>query len=404
MALLDLFISLNKRDVTLSVVNVDHGIRGRASEEDSEFVKNYCKERNIPVFFKKVDSITYAKEHSLSVEVAARELRIGYFKSLLSSGAVDRIAFAHHLDDQCETIMMRILRGTGIDGLVGMKEKDGFIRPLLNVSRKEINEYVERNHIPFREDESNSDVVYSRNFLRNRILPELATRWNYRRSLVSLSRNSAEISDLLDMLSRKAYYLDDGALALDVDGYQDMHVAVLKHSIRRAAAHFNGGVDFEEKNLSDLIKLCGAKNGASVNIAGGIRVWQEYGKLVFDRERRADDVLPLSIGSFSFGDLDWEIKPREEETLRFDIDAIPKNAVIRSMRRGDVFQKFGGYTLPLGDFYTNIKVPLRLRGILPVIAADNEVLVTPFEISEKVKVEQGGFTLVRSHIKTQRSK
>lgn len=395
MALLNLFIELNKPDITLSVVNVEHGIRGEESKLDSRFVKEYCEERGIPVFYKEVDSLLYAKNRSLSVEQAARDLRIAYFKSLLGV-EVDYIALAHHKDDQCETIMMRVLRGTGVDGLSGMKETGGFIRPLLNVERNEINAYVEKNGIPYREDPTNAQSEYSRNFLRNEIFPSLESRWNYRRSLTSLAKNAAEISDLLDSLSIKPVRLEDGAIALDIESLKGLHPALIKHSIRKAAANFNAGVDFEEVNLVDVLGLIDKRNGASIDIAGGVRVWKEYGNLVFDFKREDETtVLPYKVGEFDFGGAKWVIKPREDETLRFSPEAIPENAVIRTMREGDLFCKFGGYTLPLGDFYTNRKVPLRLRRLLPVIAVGNEILVTPFEISEKVKVTCGGHTLAR---------
>ena len=395
MALLNLFIELNKADIELSVVNVEHGIRGEESKADSSFVKSYCEERGIPVFYKEVDSIGYAKERSLSIEQAARDLRRAFFVSLLEKD-VDYIALAHHKDDQCETLMMRILRGTGIDGLAGMKEKDGFIRPLLNVERKEIDAYVREKEIPYKEDSTNSDSIYSRNFLRNEIFPKIEPRWNYRRSLTALSRSATEVADLLDSLAEKPVVLDDGGIAVDVSRAKDIHPALLKHSLRKAAAYFNAGVDFEEVNLNDVLSLLEKRNGASVDIAGGVRVWKEYDKIVFDR-KRADEksLLPVKVGPFEFGGANWEIKPREDERLRFDLNAIPQNAVIRSMSEGDVFCKFGGHTLPLGDFYTDRKIPLRLRRVLPVIAVGKEVLVTPFEISEKVKVSQGGHTLAR---------
>jgi len=394
MALVDLFLSFNKKDIQLSVVNVEHGIRGDESLRDSEFVKNYCQTHGLPLFFKSFDSLAYAKENSLSVEQAARELRLGFFRSLITDGKTDYVAFAHHLDDVCETVLMRTFRGTGVDGLVGIKQSDIFLRPLLGVTRKQIDDYVKENNIPFIEDSTNADSAYSRNFLRNEILPRIEQRWDYRKGILTLTKNAAEVVELLDSLSIKPERVDFDAYALDLNELEKLPKAVKKHSIRRAVALLNGGVDFERSNLECVLDLLTKRNGASLDLAGGVKVWKEYDKLTFERSIPFDDrEIPFNVGTLKFDTQKWTIVERTDERLRFDLSKIPKNAVIRGMKDGDVFCKFGGFTKPLGDFYTDKKVPLRLRRRLPVIASDNEILVTVFEISEKVKVDRGGYTI-----------
>ena len=141
MALMHLVMQLCK-DIDIYVINVDHSLR-ESSHTESLFVRKYCQEHNIPLYFKKLDVKSYAIESNQSIELAARVLRYQFFNELVDSLKVDKIMLAHHLDDQCETIFMRIMRGTGIRGLAGIMEiRDCFIRPLLNVSIDAIDKYI----------------------------------------------------------------------------------------------------------------------------------------------------------------------------------------------------------------------------------------------------------------------
>lgn len=370
-------------------VNVEHGIRGASSIEDSEFVRAYCESINIPLYLISVSAPTYSKENKLTLEQGARELRYNYFSTLLQDKVVDYIALAHHLDDQCETLLMRIFRGTGIEGLKGVRDRGAYIRPFLNVTRGEIDEYITANSIEYREDESNAENDASRNSLRNEILPIVEKRWQgYRAALKNLSDSSCEIADFLDTLTVFPE-LDGNAVKFSIGKLSGLHIALQKRSLRKGMEYFNNAVDFSAVSYDDLIHLMSKGNGSSIDLPHGIKAWREEGYLVLEHNCNMEDKeLPFTLGAFSFGGFDWMICERSNEVIRFDKNKIPSDAVIRAGRAGDIFRKFGGYTLKLGDFYTNKKVPLRLRKRIPVIAVGNRVLVTPYEISEEVKCKE----------------
>ena len=195
MVLLDL---MSKQSKNIVILNVEHGIRGEISRRDTLFVKKYADNLGISGIFKSVDAISYAKEKNISIELAARELRYQFFDSLIQSGVVDEIALAHHLDDQAETILMRIFRGTGVRGLRGIVDRLGYIHPLISITKADILEYALRNKIPFVDDHTNLESDYTRNYIRNEIMPLVKEKYNdVLSSFDVLSKNAIEIEDYL---------------------------------------------------------------------------------------------------------------------------------------------------------------------------------------------------------------
>ncbi|MDR2090512.1 MAG: tRNA lysidine(34) synthetase TilS [Clostridiales bacterium] len=202
----------------VAAVNAEHGIRGQASVFDSGFVRGFCENAGIEFFGFSFDIPKIAAERGIGIEECAREERYGAFKRLFDGGKCTKIALAHHADDQAETIFMRILRGTGVSGLCGMKaQSDGifgrqggamrenegrgeiFIRPFLNFSRAEIEAFAREEGIPYVEDESNRDAAYTRNFIRNEVFPLIKGRFpGLAGALTRLGESAAEVFSYLE--------------------------------------------------------------------------------------------------------------------------------------------------------------------------------------------------------------
>ena len=165
-------------DIEVVAIHVDHGIRAE-SGKDAEFVAEKAKELGVRLYKFKIDAPKIAKEKKVSLETGARIARYGVFQSLLERDVIDKIALAHHQSDQAETILMHIFRGAGVFGAKGMEPiRDGvYIRPLLDVGKKEIEEYALRHGIDHVEDATNQDTTYDRNFVRCVLLKEIEKRW-----------------------------------------------------------------------------------------------------------------------------------------------------------------------------------------------------------------------------------
>ena len=169
MVLADLLL---KAKVEFVAAHCNFHLRGHESDGDDWFVRKFAENRGIQCFVKHFETEKYAANHGISIEMAARDLRYAWFEQLRQQLGYDKIAVAHHADDQAETFFINLLRGAGLNGLKGMKPQNGIIiRPLLWASREQIRKYAAENHIVWREDHTNVESVYLRNRIRNQLLP-----------------------------------------------------------------------------------------------------------------------------------------------------------------------------------------------------------------------------------------
>lgn len=171
MTMLELF---RQAGITAGVAHCNFTLRGNESDLDHELVKQYCTRYGIPFFEQHFDTLAFATKHKLSIQMAARKLRYTWFEQLANVHSYDFIATAHHQNDNAETILLNIVRGTGINGLAGIPLINGrIIRPLLFATKTELESYAAEHQVPYREDASNSENKYARNKIRNEILPAL---------------------------------------------------------------------------------------------------------------------------------------------------------------------------------------------------------------------------------------
>jgi tRNA(Ile)-lysidine synthase len=165
--------------IEFAVVHINHRLRGEDAEADEKFIKQYCKINNITFFSHGVATKEFAGKNKYSIEEAGHLLREKIFRDYLNSGRYDLIATGHNLNDQAETILMRVIEGTGFQGLSGIRLKNqGIIRPLLFASRKEIEEYVKEKIVEYRQDKSNIDLRFKRNRIRHKLIPFVSNEFN----------------------------------------------------------------------------------------------------------------------------------------------------------------------------------------------------------------------------------
>ncbi|MDP5139581.1 MAG: tRNA lysidine(34) synthetase TilS, partial [Spirosomaceae bacterium] len=173
MVLLDLLQAANFH---IGVAHVNFKLRDAASNSDEVFVKTYCEERNIPYFTTNFETKKHAAANGISTQMAARELRYNWFEKVLSENNFDYLLTAHHANDNVETALLNLTRGTGISGLTGISaKKNSLVRPLLVFTREEIDNYAFEHNIKWREDASNASTDYARNMIRHEVIPKLKT-------------------------------------------------------------------------------------------------------------------------------------------------------------------------------------------------------------------------------------
>jgi len=395
------FLSQNAENLDISVVaiTVDHMLRGESSVGDAQFVKDWCRENGIVCLKFSVDAGRIAKEKNIGIEEAAREARYGVFDKLLQENKVDKIALAHHMSDQVETILLHILRGAGLSGASGMDySRNGlYIRPFLNVSKEEILKYCAVNYVEFVDDESNFDIKYNRNFLRNKIIPELKKRFDgMEQNLVNFGQSCREDNDfILSQVSHEGILASENVVKIPLI-YFYYQSSVINRIIFNALSKINVFHDIERKHIELIKELSHGENGKKISLPNNIFAQKEYEYLTLFREEKEvlAEEYPFVVGKTNFANL-FEITVKRTKKFNFskgfsyiDIAKLPKDAVWRTRKTGDVFTKFGGGTKPLKNYLIDVKIPVRLRDTLPVLASGNEIYcVLGSQISEKVRVD-----------------
>lgn len=390
-------------DVRL-IINFDHGIRGSSSEKDSAFVAEYAEKHAVECRSIKLNVPEYAEETGLGIEEAARVLRYGHFDAILKSGAVDVIATAHHMSDNAETVLMRLFRGTGIRGLKGIAEREGFIRPLADMTKEEILRYAAEHSVPYRTDETNADSEYTRNYIRNKIVPLISARFpGFERRIMRLSESMRETEDLLETLETPAVREADGAVSLPLKAFY-AHPAVVKKSVSDAMRALGVYQDVEKKHLDAISALKDAETGKRVALQFATEAIRESDKIVFApaRGKTEESEYPFDTNAtytlfgrrYSFCRTE-----KRERGVCFDPAKIPSDAVVRARKDGDRFRRCNGRDKSLGDYLTDVKYPLRLRDSLAVVASGQRVLmILGVEISDEVKIDPNTTAIYKVHI------
>lgn len=416
MALLYYLLGHGKEfNISLCAVNFDHKMRGESSARDSAFVASYCRDKGVPLLFfewnediPKTETTAHSWRFSKYCEaVMPKTLPNGTFWK-----GADAVATAHHLNDNAETVLFNLARGSGLAGLTGIGDMDftsgnkpwKLIRPLAEISRKEIDGYVLQNSIPFVDDETNFTEDYTRNKIRRRVLPELEKAVpDAPKAIYRFSRIAAEDEEYFENL------INERRLTTKTPfGYEILRCPE-KPVFKRAALKVlrgEGVRDYTCEWLDKLYSLQFAQKGKKFEFSE-YTAYCEEGKIaicITNPRESSEECIPFSEyvkekrTSFSgrqlyIGkeeDFDGEKTTSCKKKLRFDLDKIPENAVVRFMREGDRFVKFGGGTKNLGSYFTDLKIPVRMRRNVPLVAVGSEIfIVCGVEISDKVKVDGG---------------
>lgn len=217
MVLLDLLL---RGEFSIGVAHVNFRLRGADSEGDEGFIRNYCEQRNIPFFTTAFNTKLYAKESGISTQMAARELRYEWFEEIISENEFDYLLTAHHANDNIETALLNLTRGTGIAGITGISAKKGWlVRPFLRTTRQEIDDYATERNIQWREDSSNASTDYARNKIRHKVIPKLKKlnpnlEGTFQRSAVRLAAAEFAWNDLVESVKKEVWVKQKNAIKI----------------------------------------------------------------------------------------------------------------------------------------------------------------------------------------------
>ena len=248
------------------VVHINHNIRGKDADEDEEYVKKYCENYNIKCFSKKIDVPTIAQNEKIGTEEAVRKVRYEYFDEILQKTNSNKIGIAHNKNDKVETIIMHLLRGSGVSGLRGIEpiRENKFIKPLIECDRQEIEKYCKENNLQPRIDKTNFENEYTRNKIRNIVIPYIKEQFNPN-IIETITRLSEVISNEDNFIEKIAQETYNKLLVIEENNRIELNLKefnlldeVLKNRIILIATKkiFGSTQGIEKVNITDIIKLC----------------------------------------------------------------------------------------------------------------------------------------------------
>lgn len=423
-ALLDILFRLrDELGITLHVAHLNHMFRGQDAEKDLVFVQEMAGRYGLPATVDHFDVPAYMKKTGLSAQKAARTVRYHFLERVAGEVNAQRVALGHHADDQAETVLINFLRGAGPAGLKGIPPvRDGFyIRPLLALRRREIEEYCRDRSLDTRLDASNLKPVYLRNKIRLQLLPLLEKDYNPQLvlALARLSDVCREENEFIDLLAENAYsdivLSNLEPLCFDLKRFDDLHIALKRRVVRKAyekACEKRGESSFELpfEHVQKVIDFAQkGRIGSTLDLPGQVYIVKSYNRLEFrlHQVKYSSDIpyycyrleipgetyipeLGLTVVSriYKIGDnvFRWDKVPRDEAVL--DEDLLPGTLYVRKRRPGDRFSPLGlGGTMKLKKFFINNKVPREKRDRIPLVAANGDIVwVGGMRPGEKWKV------------------
>ena len=367
--------------ISLSVVHLNHQLRGQASDDDARFVADLAQSYGLPL-------------HSASASVGpteddARQARLAYFSQLRAAGLVDRIATGHTLDDQAETVLFRLLRGASPSGLAAIlpTTREGLIRPLLDVSRTEVCAYLRRHGFDWRIDSSNADPRFARNRIRHVLLPSLIRDWN-----PSLS---AQLARMAEIARDEDHFLDAIVPAPLTDGHAvlipttPIDKTLRRRQVRWAVQHL-GGQQLDFKHIEAMVALFAPGLGSGRLQSPGIDTmrsydWVRFVRLVASGNRNWSQPLSIpGVAALPTGSLSASLGTIEGDC--FDCEATGTSLTVRNWRPGDADSTGKSFK----ERFEAERIPLWERRNWPIITAGSEIVWSKrFGVADRFRVAAG---------------
>jgi len=417
MVLFDIMTKLAKTGMfaELVIAHIDHMLRGEESDCDKELVVQTCIKNNIKCFVHKVDIQKICNDKKISIEMAAREARYTFFEKCCNENNFNCIITAHNADDQAETVLLRLIRGTTLTGITGIKSCSSFkglklIRPMLECTRTEIEQYAKKNNINWREDSSNSKNDYLRNKIRHNIVPFITSEINpaFLKNITKMTRQF-KIDD--DFIEKQADAIKQNALQdgwLDFRVIADIDTALQNRVIRGWLGTHIPPAQIDNQTINKIHKLHDSdKATCHLEIQNNYIIKKSY-DIFSIQEQDNKKIVHFSFemgndNKILFGEQCLRIALSKEKGIIFDdTDAIgklpataslqiPDNAkiVIRNLKAGDKIEPIGlSGSKKLKDIFINAKVPLEKRHHIPIIEVNGIIAWIPgYRISKHFKVK-----------------
>lgn len=389
---------LERSGFDYGIVHCNFHLRGEESDGDEQFVREQVEQHGTVSFFKDFDTEEYARLSGISIEMAARQLRYEYFEQIRVEHSFDLVATAHHQDDLIETFFLNLTRKTGIHGLTGIKEKNGnIIRPLLFADRSEIEKYAAKHFIEFREDSSNIEVVFQRNFLRHKILP-LFSELNsaFKKNLLASISNLKEAEVIYDFVLEN----EKKELVKETNGQVLIDIELLKQSsfpktvLLEILSEFNFNPTVVEEVLQSLDSSSGKQFYSRTH-----RLVRDREQLFISEQKEGEEKIyyienddmelfePLDISIEKLDVRGFNII-KDSKVGCIDADEITFPLLIRKWKQGDYFQPLGMQGMKkVSDFFIDQKIPLHEKENTWLLCSGKKIVwIMGHRLDERFKI------------------
>lgn len=420
MVMLSLLLVLReRRDVNLVVAHFNHKLRGVLADEDEQLVINYCKKNNVKLYRKRLDVRKYAKSNNVSLEMAGRELRYNFYQEVAIQLNNSVIATGHTLDDHAETVLLRIFKGTGLQGLEGIPiKRSNIIRPILFARKRDLYSYAHEHNILFSEDHTNHEQSCQRNVIRNCIIPRIIEDINpgLIESVANMSQILSEANDFVAETVKKA--LDEVILeetshqiVLEISCLKNYFIAVEKEVLRQCL--FRLKKDFKPigfRIMNNLVSLIHSnETGKLLRLSGELIANIDRGRLILSLKKSNDwseiAVKPgktYKANSFIFSSEAMPVskyskQPNRSNVEFIDLDKIDGEVKLRRWRYGDRIRPLGlGHSKKVSDLLVDLKVQRLKKNHIPLLICNEEIIwVCGLKLSDSFKITSETTTVLK---------
>ncbi len=401
----------NKYKLKLYAIYINHQIRTKAALKEDKFCRNLCADWKVEYRCVAQNIPKLSKILRKGIEETARDFRYEQFDVIAQELGCNKIALGHHIDDRVETVLFRILRGTGRTGLQGMPIQRGkYIRPLFDVAKVDILKYLRKNKIRFCVDQSNTKVDYTRNFIRNQILPLVRRKINsnVETAILNLIDNVADEENFLEQIVEQSYKdcvsrTPAGKLVLALNKFNGYDLWVKRRLVRRCIVNISGTKTYPDKVTVDRVLEVINGEKAAAALPNKIRCQKKNGELYIFRVQKQSFSKELNLsGQTSIGTNGYTFKTgilhsrieigdrtRQSSKVIVDFDKLSPPLLVRNIATGDKFQPLGlAGTKKVGDYLTDRKVNVLVRDEIPVVTDSKGIIwLAGYEIDERVKID-----------------
>ena len=408
----------DKFNLKLGAIHINHMLRGEEADKDENYIIDLCEQMGIKHYVKRINIEYIAKETNVSLETAGRNERYKAFEEIKIKDKYNKIAVAHNANDQAETILMRIMRGTGLEGLTGIKpqREGGIIRPILCLNRQEIEDYCEYNGLNPRIDASNYDRHYSRNRVRLDILPYM--RDNFNKDIIdTLNRMTLLLqkdNEFIEEYSKKCYNIyckkHNNKLEILKELFEKEMESIITRVVIIAFKEISKSYqNFEMKHIYEIVNLAFRETGKKINLTNNIICENLYGNIVLSKndnkyynscvktEIKLDKDNIIENIEFNNYIINFEVienKKKEKFTKNnliklFNYDKIEKEILIRYRKDGDKIIPLGmSGSKKVKDIFINSKVPREERDNTPILCFDDKISwIVGYKTSQLFKID-----------------